>query len=170
MRSMAESFFSAIRPLDGVSLDRGHRPYRAVSGAPAGEYGGMGVLPEAAGVASTPLGRVQSFTAPLTGLDPGECPQVFLRNTRGAAAIPCRGKAIERRMLDGNHDSGCCHRIGQPLRLTRRRTPRRSPISRNFLRLAAKNRPTTGRSPQSLLIWICQLWALQPSRTKTPAS
>jgi hypothetical protein len=48
-----------------------------------------------------------------------------------------RDLIIVRRLLDANHDSGCWHRMGQPLRLTRWCTPRRPAISRNFARLAA---------------------------------
>jgi hypothetical protein len=104
-----------------------------------------------------------------TGPVPVEFPRVFVRYARGAAAHPCRGRAIVQRLLDLNHALWCCHRIGQPLRLTRRRTPRRSPISRNFAPLAAKKRPSI-RSPLSFSIWICQLWALRPSRSKISAS
>jgi hypothetical protein len=86
-----------------------------------------------------------------TGLGPGDFPRVFARYARGAAARPCRGRAIVQRQLDLNHASRRRHRIGQPLRLTRRRTPRRSAISRNFLRLAAKKRPSN-RSPRSFSI------------------
>jgi hypothetical protein len=46
---------------------------------------------------------------------------------------------------------GVLNQMGQPLRLTKRRTPRRSLISRNFARLAANNRPSN-RSPQSFSI------------------
>src|SRR3984885_10710857 len=76
---------------------------------------------------------------------------------------------IDRPIVDAIHDSGSSHRTGQPARLTRRRTPIRSAISRSFARLAAQKRPTK-RSPQSFSIPCCQRWALKPSRSKFPAS
>jgi hypothetical protein len=48
---------------------------------------------------------------------------------------------MDRRQFDAIHDSGSCHRAGQPARLTRCRTPRRSAISRSLARVVAKNRP-----------------------------
>ena len=83
--------------------------------------------------------------------------------------LPCSTGATESRLFDAIHDSWSCHRIGQPVRLTRRRTPIRSAISRSFARLAAKKRPTK-RSPRSCSIPCCQRWALKPSRSKIPAS
>jgi len=62
-----------------------------------------------------------------------------------------------------------CHRSGQPIRLTRRRTPKRSPISRSLARVDAKKRPSN-RSPRSLSIRLCQPWVLQFIRSKIPAS
>jgi hypothetical protein len=53
-----------------------------------------------------------------TGLGPGDFPRVFVRYARGAVASPCRGKVIERRLLDSNYASRYCHRIGRPRRLT----------------------------------------------------
>jgi hypothetical protein len=76
---------------------------------------------------------------------------------------------VNRPIVDAIHDSGSSHRTGQPARLTRRRTPIRSAISRSFARLAAKKRPTK-RSPRSFSIPCCQRWALKPSRSKIPAS
>jgi hypothetical protein len=39
------------------------------------------------------------------GLGPGDSSRVFVRYARGAAASPCRGRAIARRLLDSNHAS-----------------------------------------------------------------
>src|SRR3984885_12445838 len=76
---------------------------------------------------------------------------------------------IDRPIVDAIHDSGSSHRTGQPARLTRRRTPIRSAISRSFARLAAEEAPTK-RSPRSFSIPCCQRWALKPSHSKIPAS
>jgi hypothetical protein len=81
------------------------------------------------------------------GLDPGGFPRASTRYVCGAAAIPpC---AANCRQPDADRESRSCHRIGQPVRLTRCRTPRRSPISRSLARVDAKKRPSN-RSPPSL--------------------
>ncbi len=101
------------------------------------------------------------------GLDPGGFPRASTRYVCGAAAIPpC---AANGRQPDAVCESHSCHRSRQPVRLTRCRTPRRSPISRSLARVDAKKRPSN-RSPPSLSIRLCQLWALQFSRSKIPAS
>jgi hypothetical protein len=85
----------------------------------------------------------------------------------GAAAIPpC---AANCQQPDAVRESRSCHRSEQPLRLTRCRTPRPSPISRSLARADAKKRPSN-RSPPSLSIRLCQLRALQFSRSKILAS
>jgi hypothetical protein len=101
------------------------------------------------------------------GLDPGGFPRASTSYVCGAAAIPpC---AANCRQPDAVRESRSCHRSGQPVRLTRCRTPRRSPISSRFARVDAKKRPSD-RSPPSLSIRLCQLWALKFSRSKVPAS
>jgi hypothetical protein len=54
--------------------------------------------------------------------------------------LPRYSKASERQRLDVIKDSESHHRIGQRVRLTRCRTPRRSPISRSLARVDAKQR------------------------------
>jgi hypothetical protein len=113
--------------------------------------------------------RTGKFTRsyPAAGLDPGGFPRASTRYVCGAAAIPpC---AANCRQPDAVRVSHSCHRSGPPVRLTRCRTPRRSPISRSLARVDAKKRPSN-RSPPSLSIRLCQLWALQFSRSKIPAS
>ena len=101
------------------------------------------------------------------GLDPGGFPRAPTSYVCGATAIPpC---AANCRQPDAVRESRSCRRIGQPVRLTRCRTPRRSPISRSLARVDAKKRPSN-RSPPSLSTRLCQLWALQFSRSKIPAS
>jgi len=100
-------------------------------------------------------------------LDPGGFARASTSYVCGAAAIPhC---AANCRQPDAGRESRSCHRSGQPVRLTRCRTPRRSPISRSLAREDAKKRPSN-RSPPSPSIRLCQLWALQFSRSKIPAS
>jgi hypothetical protein len=74
------------------------------------------------------------------GLDPGGFPRASTSYVCGAAAIPpC---AANCRQPDAACESRSCHRSGQPVRLTRCRPPRRSPISRSLARVDAKKRPS----------------------------
>ncbi len=71
-------------------------------------------------------------------------------------------QASARQHFDAIKDSESNHRIVEPVRSTRCRTPRRSPISRSLARVDAKKRPSN-RSPRSRSSRFCQLWALHPT-------
>lgn len=87
-------------------------------------------------------GRLIRSRAP-DSLEPGDIRQVAIRRARAATALPRWGNGIGQRQVDASHNSGSCHRTGQPVRLTRCSTQKRSPISPGFARVDAMKRPIT---------------------------